>query len=185
MTSKTSPLALLVQAETMYGVQHVRAYVVVPQPDGQLLNPSWGSRWDGTDAHRFEGFRVTAYVGFSMSDNDTERGRVWGAGYEYADVHIGSAEHAAVVASVMRTAERGLSKITLTEGDVSEADEFFALVVRLARVFKIPAMYVRNTLKRAVTSGERFRKVDGPDLQSYLAHVGDLAREGRYAEATT
>jgi hypothetical protein len=177
-TPTKTELAIMVQPEQAYGSRYLRAYVMLPQENGELYNPSWW-RFSDRAAGRFAGFRINAYVGHSFTNADNNPGEVWGISHEYVDVRIEDADHAAEIAKVLRMIEKGLDKIRDEEG---YSDDLHLTIMRIARILKIRTVYVRNFPRAAAVSGQTYRKINGSDLQSYVAHVSERAGAGKWHE---
>lgn len=178
MTTQT-PLAILVQAETSYEQHHIRAYVMLPQSDGELHSPD---RYSGPAARRFAGFVISAYVGngFSLSpDNNPDE--VWGWSYRYDNVSVDDHEQATEMARVLRTLENGLRKI---EDDEGYTHDLAGYIMRIARILKIKDIRVRNAQEQYGYTGERYRKSNGSHLQWWISNARDLARKGSWDRLT-
>lgn len=176
MVSTTSQLAWMIQVEDEYGTRRIRAYVVVPQENGELHSPG-SYRFDV--GHEFRDFSVGAYLGesdYSRLGSPSKGGRVWGLGHEFKPHHIDSAERAREIASIFVKIERGMRKIEADHGYVKEGD-FFTYLTRIANVLRVRTFYVRNHKRAREMSGEVYRKVNASALQYWIDNTSQLAEE--------
>lgn len=173
--AKSNGFAWLVQAEEQYGTRFIRAHVVIPQPNGELFNPS--ANYPSDAGYEFADFRVTAYLGHSsstFSTEDTNPGEIWGLGHEFAPFTVTRAERAQAMVSVFRKVARGFAKAEAEGGYVRDGD-FHAYLLRIGTSLGIREYHVRNGKRARDMSGETYRKVTPSTLQWWIGDVQDTA----------
>ncbi len=183
MAAKKKPnVALLVQTENVYDIRRIVGRFVVPQEDGDLYGISWQSRFGDSEgiAHLAD-LEITAYVGDRDNFGPYKNGRVWGLGHSYGPNRIDSTEHARAIAHTLGKIERGLRDLNGSAGYLAEGD-YHGYALRIAGILRVPTMYVRNFRRAQEMSGDRYHKVDGSGLQSYVHSVEHFAERKEYAQ---
>jgi hypothetical protein len=146
---------------------------------GSGYGEGWQSAWEA-----LEGFKVTAYVGFSpdsLSANDEDqRGRVWGESLS-VERRFSNAAQIKASAAMFTRLEKGLQRIEQRDG-YRRADDYAGLVLRVCRVLKITEIRVHNTNRRREMTGQRWGAVDGVGLQYYVTNASEAAQKGNLRE---
>lgn len=180
MTQTASKLALLVQCEESYGTLEMKAYVVIPQENGELHHPQWS--YGGHDfGAEFYGFEASCYVGHSdyIAAQQDREDPLWGFGCYFKPHRVESVRQARAIASVLGKLDKGMDAINASEGYIGNGD-FATYALRVARVLKLTGgVYVRNTKEAQARSGETYRKVDGAGLQYWVNDKAQLVRDGK------
>lgn len=180
MSTKKLPLAFVVEVVKRYDQVYLHGTVVEVQDDGSFRNLSYS--YGSENGAEYADFVVRAYVDRATFDG-TETLGVWGLGYGYQDVHsITSADHAKAIGRVLSTVDRGLSKLNESLGNLRTDSDYGAYLFRIANVLKIGKVYVRNPIRRAAMTGDKYRIVNATDLQYHVASVVDDVHNGRISE---
>lgn len=170
-------LAWLVQIESIYGSTKIRASVVTPQENGELhsIDAFWRFNNPTKD---FADLSVFAYLGEEGTGfvRPETRGRVWGCSHQYTPHHIDSADHARDIARMLGKIGSGLVKANSDFGYLDEAD-FAGYLGRIGHVIGVTTYYVRNRTPFHNVDGERYRTVDGANLQWWVREVSKIAQE--------
>ncbi len=120
-------------------------------------------------------FQVSAYVNADPNDSDT----VWGSSYEFHSVYsVGSVAHARLMASVLSKVDKGMERLRDKLGYVPGHD-YGAYLFRVAGILGIPDVYLRNGSRRSEMTGQRYRKVNASDMQSWVHHMVAEIMAGR------
>lgn len=130
----------------------------------------------------YDGFEASAYIGFNgIGQSEPDRG-IWGLSMSYNDVRIENATHAMRIARAFTRIEKGMNDLNNKEGHLRSDSDFAGYVVRLARVLRIETIYVRNPRRLRERTDQRFRKVNGSDLQWYCSGAADSVASGKISE---
>lgn len=147
-------------------VHNLDASIVYPAPDGNLHSPSQPTASSSTTGPYLPDFRVSAYL-----SNDQER--AWGYFHGYSTPYHVDRVVAEAMARTLRKVDKGLDKVTQHRGHVKDFDDY---LFRIAGILDVQTYYVRSTPERLAVTGERFRRLDAPAVQSWIADL-----EGRFA----
>ncbi len=170
-------LCLLVMPFDEYGQTRLKAFVGVPQPNGEI-HGTGSYRFD--NGNEYDGLHITAYIDYNgIGQNDT-RG-VWGISHHYSDVRIETPEKARDIARVLTAIDRGLTKARETHGYLRDED-YAQYVFRVAAALKIPSVYFYGSKRYGEMHGSRYIKVTASDLQSHVVNLVDAIHNNRRHE---
>lgn len=169
-------LGWLVQVEDEYGTKHIRARIVIPQPDGQMNYPDSGYMFD--DHAQFADLTVSAYLGELeyAGSGERDRGKVWGPGYYFKPSRVEKADRARSMARMLGSIEKALHEANSELGYIPDSD-FPGYLARIGRAIGVTTYYVRNSPKRRDMSGQDYRTCDVPSLTYWVSDLAKLATE--------
>lgn len=155
--------ALRIEPIDMYGAKRILAYAV------RLTNPDQDYGYDATD-RPLKNLIPQAWL-------DEKTGEIFGMGTEYRDVHSVDLRTAEDMVKTLRKLERGMAKLSESEGYVNSRD-FATYLFRVARVLGIKTFYVRNSRTARDNSGEVWRKAIASGVQYYIDSVCEATGKG-------
>ncbi|MFL6124265.1 hypothetical protein [Actinophytocola sp.] len=157
-------LVQLSQAKYDDHVHNLGATIVYPGPDGRLLSPSEPP--PPSAGLYLTGFQVSAFLSASEE-------RAWGYFQGYSTPYRVDRVVAEAMVRTLRKLDKGLDKATQHQGHVKGFDDY---LFRIAGILDTQTYYVRSTPERLAVTGERFRQLTAPAMQSWLADL-----EARFA----
>jgi hypothetical protein len=172
-TQSRAALAWLVQAEQNYGTLFIRAHVVAPTPEGELLTLEWDRPGVG---RQYADFQVRCYLGHPDYVTDGDPGDLWGFVHEFAPYRVDSAERARSMAGVFTRVQRGLDKAERESGYLAEGD-FVGYLLRIGAALNVRTYWVRNHRRQREMTGDRFRATAVSSLQWWLTETRTIARD--------
>lgn len=160
--------ALLVRpCELLGGSYDIRASLVA-------MDDGHNSTGDYSYEDRYlSAFLVSGYVDPTITDQGVYGIRAW-----FSEVYSVELDNAEKMTKLLRKIQRGMDKLNDTEGYVKGGD-FFAYLMRIARVLGVKTIYVRNTYKLREIRGELYTRTSGSDLQAYIDAAVDNISSGR------
>lgn len=158
-------LVQFTQAKYDDHVHNLDANIVYPDPNGTLLSPSEPPPPPASKPYLTD-FQVSAYLAASEE-------RAWGYFHGYSTPYRVDRLVAEAVVRTLRKVDKGLAKATQHQGHVKGFDEY---LFRIAGILDAQTYYVRSTPEHLAVTGERFRRLAAPALQSWIADL-----EARFA----
>lgn len=155
--------AFRIEPTDLHGSTRIYAYAV------RLTDPDNDYGYDATD-RPLKDLRPQAWL-------DDKSGMIFGMSTEYRDVHSVDLRTAEAMVKTLRKLERGMEKLSESEGYV-KADDFATYLLRAARVLGIKAFYVRNNRQQRAMSGEAYRKVAASGVQYYVDTICEAVSKG-------
>jgi hypothetical protein len=157
-------LVQFTQAKYDDHVHNLDATIVYPDPDGTLLSPSEPPP-PSTGLYLTD-FQVSAYLA-------TSEERSWGHFHGYSTPYRVDRVVAEAMVGTLRKVDKGLDKATQHHGHVKGFDDY---LFRIAGILDAQTYYVHSTPERLAMTGERFRRLTAPAMQSWIADL-----EARFA----
>jgi hypothetical protein len=157
-------LVQFTQAKYDDHVHNLDASIVYPDPNGKLLSPSAPPR--PTSTPYLTDFQVSAFLASSEE-------RAWGYFHGYSTPYRVDRAVAEAMIRTLRKVDTGLAKATERHGHVKDFDDY---LFRIAGILDAQIYYVRSTPERLAVTGEPFRRLDAPGIQSWIADL-----EARFA----
>jgi hypothetical protein len=140
-------------------VHNLDATIVYPDPNGKLLSPSEPP--PPTTGLYLTNFQVSAYL-----SHDEQR--AWGYFHGYSTPYRVDRTVAEAMIRTLRKVGKSLNKTTEHQGHVKDFDDY---LFRIAELLDARTYYLRNTAEHLSVTGERFRRLDAPGVQTWLSDL--------------
>lgn len=158
-------LVQFTQAKYDDHVHNLDATIVYPDPNGTLLSPS-DPPAPPTSKPYLTDFQISAY----LSDDEE---RAWAYFHGYSTPYRVDRAVAEAMVRTLRKIDKGLDKATQHQGHVKGFDDY---LFRIAAILDTQTYYVPSAPERLAVTGEPFRQLSAPAIQSWLADL-----EARFA----
>ena len=154
-------LVQFTQAKYDNHIHNLDATIVYPDPNGKLLSPSEPPPPPSTTAPYLTDFQVSAYLSHDEK-------HAWGYFHGYSTPYRVDRAAAEAMTRTLRKVDRGLDKATQHQGHVKDFDDY---LFRIAAILDTQTYYVYSTPERLSVTGEQFRRLAAPSMQSWLADL--------------